>query len=148
MKVLLYKVHLLNRQLLVTDSFQHPDGIGELKGLRLQVCFYCERGNDVRRLSFEVKNHPNLEEHLERLFCAVSALEDAMPDQPTHPGGPSGDSDTPQGLLLVDIGALVRRAMATHRPPTPTGDGGDDGYDDAFRHVTQMAEEQGPPSCS
>ncbi len=148
MKALLYKVHLLNRQLLVTDSFQHPDGMGEFKGLRLQVCFYCERGNDVRRLSFEVKNHPNLEEHLERLFCAVSALQDAMPDQPTHPGGPSGDSDTPQGLLLVDIGALVR-AMATHRPPTPTGDGGDDGYDDAFRHVAQMAaEDQGPPACS
>ena len=71
------------------------------------------------------------------------ATSSSPPDQGGVP------DDTPEeGVLVVDLGALVRAAMATRRPPTPTGDGGDDGYDDAFRHVAQMAEDQGPPACS
>ena len=125
----------------------HPT-LGAFESAKITVASYYETGGIKRVLSLPLGRFPQVDQLLAQALEAFDRLYEATPDPDPSDGSLSvegvPDDDTPQGLLLVDLGALVR-AMATRRPPTPTGDGGDDGYDDAFRHVTQMAEEQGPP---
>ncbi len=129
--------------------------LGDFKRATIAVeCRYAAGGNQ-RVVSLPLGRFPQqVEQLLARALEAFDLLYEATPDPDPDPSDGSLSveggvpDDTPEkGVIVLGLGDLVR-AMATRRPPTPTGDGGDDGYDDAFRHVAQMAEDQGPPACS